>query len=195
MRLEIQYGHHSIGADILKDIPLVDALEQIIKMLRSPKTPYTEDIGPLICLSTIGDETEEEMKERITKEQNARKEWEESRPPLDENTRLIGLPCENFKNAIDQTDYSEIKMLGEGFSGESSLPESEEITRNRQKQMDEGTYSDDGGIPVTCKHCGVSRAFIGGTCCKKDKEEQEKSSRETARSLADVFKRNKKREV
>lgn len=105
---------------------------------------------------------------------------------------------EEYHDMLDETEkqlltpgafkFSELREDGPLFESYPDPNESEEITRNRQKQMDEGTYTDDGNIPVACKYCGKERAIISvADCCERAKKEQEEGMDRLFSKMSKVF--------
>jgi len=63
-----------------------------------------------------------------------------------------------------------------------------EIDRNRERQMRDGTYTDDGDISRACKYCEKERPILSvADCCEKGKEEQDKRMSETINAISHVF--------
>ena len=104
------------------------------------------------------------------------------RDMLDETEKIMNEP-----GAIK---FSELREGGPLFESYPDPNEPEEITRNRQKQMDDGTYTDDGGIPRACKHCGKERPILSvADCCEKAKKKQNDRMDKTFRAVAGVFRK------
>jgi len=53
----------------------------------------------------------------------------------------------------------------------------EEIDKQAEKDIADGTYLDDGAITVTCRHCGARKAILSAPCCDTRRKESMESFR------------------
>jgi hypothetical protein len=74
-------------------------------------------------------------------------------------------------------------ILRAGKEEDRKLKESKEFEENRNKQEDDGTYTDDGEVPVTCEYCGKLRPRESVSCCEERITRFKKMCDETAKAM------------
>jgi len=60
-----------------------------------------------------------------------------------------------------------------------------EFDKNLKKQMDDGTYLDDGCVEITCQYCGTKRSVIDEPCCEETSKKMKKVFDDFAKLLGE----------
>jgi len=62
-----------------------------------------------------------------------------------------------------------------------------EFEANQKKEVEDGSYGDDGSVSVTCLYCGTETCVLSTPCCETRRKKDDEGAKRTMESISHLF--------